>query len=288
MQNLEAGKHPQNKRELIDELDSIVLFERLSNPAIIDKIVKTTMIGYQAKADSGETVTYFDYDKDDNRTEREELFVMPTEEEVRAEVLASIEEVKHSTPILLDDTHPSSGGIGIFWKNEDGSVPSHTVNQAMEAHEKGHVVRTFPGGNPGEEAYEKIFKTAFDQSKITITDEEYVIWEKSARDEWAKNRQKMIEANINFIELSDEDFSKESCRESISRYLSNPNELAERMSQLKNWLGFRGDEEFTQEDLDYARTYYIADTGIDNYMKHFFDAIADDAAFLHLMNTLGI
>ncbi len=287
METFEANPTP-NKREIHDELDSIVLFERLSHPNIVDKIVKTTMIGYQAKADSGEPVTYVDKDESGEYIFRDEPFVMPSEEEVRQEVLDAIEEVKQSTPILLDDTHPSSSGIGIFWKNEDGSTPTKRVNSAMEAHEKGHVVRKYPGGNPGEEAYQKLFETAFDANNITYTEEDYQSSLKNAKENALENQQRMTEAGLNFVEMSDEDFSRGRLREERIQYLSRPNELAERMAQLKNWLGFRGDEEFTQEDLDYAREYYITDTGIDNFMRQFFEAIKDDAAFLHLINTLGI
>ena len=62
------------------------------------------------------------------------------------------------------------------------------------------------------------------------------------------------------------------------------------MSQLKNYFGMNGSEQFTKEHLDYARTQYVADTGMDNRMTHFFQAITPEteATFLELINSSGI
>lgn len=66
-------------------------------------------------------------------------------------------------------------------------------------------------------------------------------------------------------------------------------ELLIRMSQLKNYLGFRGEEEFTREHLDFVREHYIKDTGLDNNMSDFFDAIdrENEGRFIELMNTVA-
>src|SRR3989338_2849226 len=49
------------------------------------------------------------------------------------------------------------------------------------------------------------------------------------------------------------DFSRISPDSPHPNYLRNPDELVERMSQLKNYFGFEGDEVFTRAHLAYAR-----------------------------------
>lgn len=63
-------------------------------------------------------------------------------------------------------------------------------------------------------------------------------------------------------------------------------EIVARMSQLKNYFGFTGEEEFTKTHLDYAREHYANDTGLDNNMTEFFEAITPDSEerFLKLIN----
>ncbi len=75
-----------------------------------------------------------------------------------------------------------------------------------------------------------------------------------------------------------------------SSYLSNPDEIIERMSQLKNYFGFRSGEKFTKKHLDYARSHYIQDTGLDNNMSEFFAGITPDTEshFLEVINKFPI
>lgn len=73
-------------------------------------------------------------------------------------------------------------------------------------------------------------------------------------------------------------------------YLRNPDELMARMAQLKNYYGMQGSETFTKGHLDYARQHYVADTGLDNSMSVFMQAISSrtEPDFLRLMNTLPV
>jgi len=73
-------------------------------------------------------------------------------------------------------------------------------------------------------------------------------------------------------------------------YLSKPEEIAERMSQLKNYFGLRPTEDFNHAHLQYAREHYIMDTGLDNDMSYFFAGITPDReeAFIKLINELPI
>ncbi len=75
-----------------------------------------------------------------------------------------------------------------------------------------------------------------------------------------------------------------------SRYLSKPDEVAERMSQLKNYFGLGPTEKFTAEHLRYAREHYIEDTGLDNQMSQFFTGVTPEREeqFLRLINELPI
>ncbi len=62
------------------------------------------------------------------------------------------------------------------------------------------------------------------------------------------------------------------------------------MSQLKNYFGMSGNELFTAEHLRYARKHYIPDTGVDNNMRQFFQAITPEAEgeFLKVINSCGM
>ncbi len=77
-----------------------------------------------------------------------------------------------------------------------------------------------------------------------------------------------------------------------SMYLDTekPDELIERMAQLKNYFGIKDDEKFTPQHLEHARKHYIEDLGFDNNMSEFFNAITQEKefAFLKLMNSIGI
>ena len=73
-------------------------------------------------------------------------------------------------------------------------------------------------------------------------------------------------------------------------YMHSSWEIYARMSQLKNYFGFDGGEEFTKAHLDYAREHFIKDTGIDNDMQEFFNSITprSERSFLHIMNNFGV
>jgi len=76
--------------------------------------------------------------------------------------------------------------------------------------------------------------------------------------------------------------------EEQKKYLGCAEEIIERMSQLKNYFGFSGSEEFTIEHLYYAREHYVEDVGLDLGMTLFMNAIIDEKKFLNIMNTYGV
>lgn len=146
-----------------------------------------------------------------------------------------------------------------------GKTEKFTMHQMgiTMAHEAGHRIRRY-------RYLQTIFSPAFDFSKCTY-DKEFMIHFMGHDD--FENPQKRIEHT-----------------QKRNEYLSNPVELAERMGQLKNYFGFKGAEVFTKEHLDYAREHYVADTGMDNLMTQFFEAITPETeeAFLEIINSAGI
>ena len=73
-------------------------------------------------------------------------------------------------------------------------------------------------------------------------------------------------------------------------YLLNPDELMARMAQLKNYFGMNSGIKFTKGHLEYARTHYVPDTGLNNSMSVMFRIISPktEAKFLLAMNTLPV
>lgn len=69
-------------------------------------------------------------------------------------------------------------------------------------------------------------------------------------------------------------------------FSEHADEVLARMSQLKNYFGFTGDEEFRVEHLNYAKKHYVEDTGLDNNMTSFFKSIIDEQKFIDVMNTM--
>lgn len=85
------------------------------------------------------------------------------------------------------------------------------------------------------------------------------------------------------------DLSLDVLEDKDRKYLTGV-EVLERMSQLKNYFGFKGNEIFTKAHLDYARANYLKDTGLDNTMTAFFSAITPEteAKFLEVINKYPI
>lgn len=149
----------------------------------------------------------------------------------------SIEHSKGSNE-LGDDRE--NGTVFVDAKNAEGVELTSLQKSIIEAHEKGHVIRSF-------KANTEDFYKGFDFSKLP---------------------------------------------ENLKRptYLKHPDELAERMSQLKNYFGFKGDDLFSREHLLYARENYIRDTELDNNMSEFFSIITKETEdeFLRIINQYPI
>ena len=264
--------------------DSELLFDRLDNSKILDQIVQMWMAGYKAKEGKIEQRPTQDedggivFDVDGNYVLEDVLFVPPSEEETREKIAELIKEAKTSTPVFFDGRAPTSDGIGLDWKLPGDVFPSTKQKSIILAHEKGHLMRQFPGGVEGDAYFREMFGKAFDMNNINFTEQDF--------EDTVTHRKQ--EKQITGYGLENEDYTYDRMRESTIGYLSSPEEIVERMGQLKNYFGFKGDEEFTQEHLDYARGQYIKDTGLDNNMRHFFEGITDDQEFLPLINSVGV
>ena len=135
-----------------------------------------------------------------------------------------------------------------------GAKLSIRQKNIIEAHEKGHGLRDFTSPQDVAE-----IRTVIDQ--------------KALRD----------------LQQAQESSQNADTRFPIN-YVQMPEEIIERMAQLKNYFGMSADEEFTTQHLEYARANYIKDTGLDNGISTFFSCITDktNGAFLSIMNKYPI
>ena len=186
-----------------------------------------------------------------------------------------IKKVGASTPIRFSGEMPATDGVREFvtlnWRCPPHMGEFGTLQKGItEAHEKGHIVRKLTSG-----AMMWYFGRVIDLSAIKISKEmiEY--------DQEMTRREKKDDSII---------VTEEKVREAVYSYLSDPAEIIERMSQLKNYFGMSGGEKFTLSHLRYAREHYINDTKCNNNMSEFFQAITPETeqAFIELINICGV
>ncbi len=266
-------KHEQRKtveqQANYEENHSLLLFERLTNPIILDRLVNNLY-------EDISTIDYSKFSYYDLMSFREAGDYLAYGEEwvkkdIRKKILSRIEQVKKSTEIhytpkgYLDssgETAPGKVGI-ICGQNPSGLYESALTKNIAEAHEKGHVIRHFHDTS----FFSQKIRFVFDFNLINISQEEY------------QQAIERIHQDISFDEYID----------FLRDYMERTDEIIERMSQVKNYFGMSGTEEFTQEHLNYAREYYVQDTRMYRLqIQPFFDAIVDDEGFVKLMNSLGI
>ncbi|HEY4498743.1 MAG TPA: hypothetical protein VJH94_01630 [Candidatus Paceibacterota bacterium] len=267
------------------ELDSIILFERLQNPEIrrqmIDMIEKS-----EHQQVRGERRVDRDPHGKPRRTPDRKIIWKDYEPKSREEIEATIDKnlasVENATVVFMNDVplphvhrFPDNTRVEVVplcWKVSTEQGQATTKQMAIaEAHEKGHIVRPFRIDDFA--SVDAVFLKAFDQKVVTYTREDY------------ENLLKLYPPKEDQKTPS---FSEQ--KEMFFKYLFRASELAERMSQLKNYFGITGNEEFTKDHLDYAREHYIKDTGMDNLMTKFFQAITleKEEDFLELINSAGI
>jgi hypothetical protein len=262
----EGDESPKNKEENIEEQanyqgnDSLLLFERLSNPVIRGQIVELLYEAEKAEAGLPRQLVTRDAAGNFDLT-KTEPYKPQSREEIERTFEENLAQIQTSTAIHYTkeggDVDSIPIGLELHGKKVDAKYMS-----AVEAHEKGHRIR--PYNSNFLDAY---FSSGFDFDAMSLTAEEMLVYKRI--------HPTRTEAEISGL---------------VKESLSTAVEIAERMSQLKNYFGFRGDEEFTSAHLAYARVHYFEDTGIDNGMRQFFQAITPktESEFLRLINSSGI
>ncbi len=195
-----------------------------------------------------------------------------TREEIEEGLDKDIDQIERTTKINFTADGPTSSVIPLGWRIPwSGEKPTSKQMSIIEAHEKGHQIRSYYH-------LTERFKEAFDISKVDFTEEDF--------DVLKRDRENQTNRPIN----TQPELTLEEARDQYLSHLFTAMEIAERMSQLKNYFGFKGDEKFTSKHLHYAREHYVNDTDMDNGMKLFFQAITPETedAFLEIINNSGI
>jgi hypothetical protein len=196
-----------------------------------------------------------------------------TIEEMEKEIEKDIDEVASITEISYTADGPNSSVISLNWIVPwTGERVTSKQLSVFEAHEKGHKIRHY-------DALTKRFREGFDILKVQFTHADYELFKNDTANHANKSGGHERELSL-----------EEKREEYLNGYLFTGMEIAERMSQLKNYFGFKGDEKFTKEHLDYAKEHYIRDTNMDNGMRMFFEGITAETenTFLELINNFGI
>lgn len=308
MEKFSESKEPQKTLEQTANYEgshTLLLCERLKNPIIRDRLIEniyehitTARYGYNRKKHAA------------------------TKEEIGERLDADIKEALHSTDIeYYDDTKRPILGITYhdpvletkrvamcigYLHPLSGKPYSLQAYNSTESHEKGHFIRNFDPDFDSE--FQRRLSTGFDRTKINISQEiieasrelikkypqEPITEERLIllRDKYYPDKDMDAVRKIfdHLLNPKIKDYSDEEIVELLKTYHTAPNELIERMSQLKNYFGMKGVEIFTKEHLDYARIHIGNDLGLSGEMEQFFNMITPETEdeFIKLMNTLGI
>jgi hypothetical protein len=236
---------------------SLLLFDRVQSPDISAQLKNLLLIDRK-------------YD-----IHQEEFFDL---ERISSELDEDLKTVSNDTPVTFTGKMPSANlGKGVrenmdpfFCDPITGDVSSVLQNSYVEAHEKGHYIRRLK--STGVANY---FVKTIDLNKLSISQKYFETIKEGSIKEYGDKVKDMTHADV--IEI-------------LTTYLKQPVEILERMSQLKNYYGFKGGEVFTKQHLEYAREHYVEDTQEDNYMGFFFDCITPETEerFLQVMNNSGV
>lgn len=253
--NVENLKNVEQSANCQEDMTNLML-ERIQNPVIHDQVINLL---YLIKK----------YDISDVN----QLHI----DEIRQVVDKRVKEVSNDTPISFDkDVVPNAQGrreiMPLFYEPAlaQGEIYGDFQKNVLEAHEKGHVIRKIRQSPLAD----KYFQRCLDYTQIKYTASE------------------IDEINTGIVRLYGEKYklSEQEIKERAVEYLGAAIEIIERMSQLKNYFGMKGNEIFTKAHLDYARIHYIEDTKMNNDMKELFQAITPETedVFLEYINKAGI
>lgn len=236
---------------------SMLLFDRVQSPDISSQLKKLLLLDRK-------------YD-----LLNEEIFDM---EKVSSEFDEDFKIISNDTPVTFKGEMSSANSIRGIRENIDpffcdpitDKEPTVLETSYVEAHEKGHYLRRLKST-----AISNYFAKTVDLSKLSITQEYFEKIKIYSIKEYGKEAEDMTHADV--VEL-------------ITSYFKYSVEIMERMSQLKNYFGFKGGEIFTKQHLQYAREHYVEDTQMDNYMGFLFDCITPETeeCFLQVINNSGV
>jgi hypothetical protein len=257
--------------------DSLLLFQRVRNPLIRKQIIDLLFESECSRA--GELIevaekngpTEFKKGPDGEVLFKTVPYSPLSREELEADLDEALQREEGVTQISFnDDPNVQSTSFEIQMKAIapwGGKPYDEKQMSIIEAHEKGHNLRPYYRGEFLEGHFKGAF--AFDAAVFLKSD---------------------IEMYRKVLGEDEKNESDEKVTGILAEYLFSPMEVAERMSQLKNYFGMSGDETFTPEHLLYAREHYVVDTGMDNGMGAFFRAIKPETEeeFLRLINCSGI
>ena len=240
-------------RDVNPEDWSTVLFDRLKDPAIKEKLIASKADVLKSDRPYDDGVEDESEDIDGGGFPKFKFIKEHDTKKYHYDATRNYDDTvkgafEYTTYVKAGDVIKSPDALGTAKENgtvfidaeSDGRPLNPRQKSIIESHEKGHVVRTFTV-NAGD------ISKGFDFDKIP------------------------------------EDAKRPS-------YLRNPDELVERMSQLKNYFNFRSDQSFSREHLKYAREHYLKDTGLDNNMTEFFGMITPEKEdeFLRIINQYPI
>lgn len=280
---------------------STLLFSRLLNPNIREQLLKVLEENEKWLAEKSKQ-PYLKEDCQDPETGQiffdsegeiefgkvavlDEEYVAKSREQLEAELDEGLVTQMTSTELdfdlLLEESkarsNPSSSPndraavMGVKKETVTPLSQQDVQNYSMtEAHEKGHALRSMKSS----EYLKNLFSPAFDLKAI----DDGLIMEK-------------LRENVGG-EISEEQFisSKDLFLNEYLFEFSKPDEIYERLSQIKGYFSMKGDEYFTKAHLDYARQNYLRDGMVDNNMTEFFQAITSETEpyFLKLINSAGV
>ncbi|MFA6554457.1 MAG: hypothetical protein WCS89_03030 [Candidatus Paceibacterota bacterium] len=258
--------------------DTEILFDRLRNDKIRNQIIELLFQDEQSRV--GTSVESLEEDKDGNLVFNDEgepivkelkPFIAQTREELEKQYDDTLKDIETVTEIRssqaahdLPTQEVITLGSVAPWSGKTFNTKQMSI---IEAHEKGHRIRPYSA----TEFLKHHFHKGFDFESVPYSEAESTIFKKA-------------------IPPEDQGKSVEEIKQMFFEYLSSPEELVERMSQLKNYYGMKGEAIFTKGHLEYARNHYVSDTDMDNGMTQFFKAITPERedAFIELINSSGI
>jgi len=269
---------------------TLVLFERMNNPVIQEQMVElllkseafkvTEMINVSEEMiDENGKMMFDDLDMPMRKKVTRLRFpdyVPKTQRELMLQVQSRAQEVtslegERNVVHLYPEKSPDMDDQDAYHDKYDEVFMSLKSGLSSEqkavflAHEKGHQLRRYRGLTHLDQQ----FREVIDWENLPVTPEEL----------------KVLQSR----EASMVDWDLEEAQKKMKDYF-DACEIVERMSQLKNYFGFRGNQSVTKKHLDYAKQHYVEDIGFDNDMALFLRAITPgkEEQFLETINTLGV